>query len=86
MAKWQNGKPKTAISLGTSLKNWELDVFGVGHCVGKAAVSCERGAENGHNNKTTGLARPFFVEAKRPSCSYRRGQMRPPRLGGINNN
>ena len=33
-------------------------------CVGKAAVSCERGAKNGHNNKRILLARRRFAEAK----------------------
>ena len=33
-------------------------------CVVKAAISCERGGKNGHNNKRAESARGRFAEAK----------------------
>ena len=33
-------------------------------CVVKAAISCERGGKNGHNNKRAKSARGRFAEAK----------------------
>ena len=46
------------------LEKLKLKVFGVGNCVGKAAVSCERGSKDGYNNNTTGSARHRSAEAK----------------------
>ena len=46
------------------LEKLKLKVFGVGNCVGKAAVSCERGAKNRHHNKRSQSARHRFAEAK----------------------
>ena len=42
----------------------KIEVLGVGHCVGKAAVSSERGAKNGYKNTRAGSARRRFAEAK----------------------
>ena len=44
LMKRKNGRPKTAISLGRSFKNWKMKELREEDCVGRSAVSCERGA------------------------------------------
>ena len=46
------------------LDKCKLKVFGVGHSIGKAAVSCGRGAKNGYTNFGSQSARRRFAEAK----------------------
>ena len=58
------GKPKPAISLRRSFKKRKIESVRGRDCVGKAAVSCERGEKNGYNNKSSGSARRRFAEAK----------------------
>ena len=79
----QKWEAKTGQNAWEVLRKVKIIDFGVGDCVGVSSIGV---SPNGYNNKRTNLGRSRFVEAKRSSWSFRRGEMRPPRWGGTNNN